>query len=109
MSKDQTNARRQAANVDQLAQRLRSIQSAAEAGAKHLMCPMAKILRDMDDETGKCLYDVLNDDVTSTASIIRAMKQAGRGVARQTISDYREGRCPCSDEDKCGLDERFGN
>lgn len=95
--------------IDRLAQRLRKIGTAAEHEQQHLVCPMAKILHRLDDETGKCLYDVLNDDVTTTTDIIREMRASGIRVARQTIYDYRERVCACAHEDKCGLDERFQN
>ena len=109
MPKDPRDTKNKNAGADQLAKRLKSIQSAAEAESKHVMCPMAKILKALDEETAKCLYEVLNDDVTTTTAIMRAMKQAGRGVARETVADYRSRLCSCADGDKCGLDERFGN
>jgi len=95
--------------IDRLSQRLKKIGTEAEKGNTHIVCPMAKILKRLDDETGKCLYDVLNDQVTTTSDIIREMRASGIRVARQTIYDYRTKVCSCAHEDKCGLDDQFGD
>lgn len=96
-------------NISRLGQRLKSIGEENKAMEGHLICPMAKKLMDLDDETAKVLYEVLNDKITPTTSIIREMRAAGMRVARQTIYDYRARVCCCAHQDKCGLDERLGN
>lgn len=82
---------------------------AASAGpAQHLVCPMAKIINSLDHETGKCLYEVLNDPDTNTTDIIRQLRNSGIRVARQTVVDYRLHYCPCGEgDDKCGLEAKF--
>jgi len=94
--------------IDRLSQRLKKIGTNAEKECTHLVCPMAKILKRLDDETSQCLYDVLNDQITTTSDIIREMRASGIRIARQTVYDYRARVCSCAHEDKCGLDEKFG-
>lgn len=93
--------------IGRLGERLKAVGERSEANRDHIVCPMAKMLKKMDDETAKCLYDVLNDDVTTTSDIIREMRSSGIRIARQTIYDYRARVCSCAHEDKCGLDEKF--
>ena len=107
MAKDSKKTLKIDRNIDRLAQRLRKIGTESEMGNQHIVCPMAKLLQRLDDETGKCLYDVLNDNVTTTSAIIREMRASGIKIARQTIYDYRERVCSCAHEDKCGLDDKF--
>ena len=94
--------------IDALGARLKAISEKSEANREHLPCPMSKMLQRMDEETAKCLYEVLNDGVTTTTDIIREMRMAGIRIARQTIYDYRARVCSCANEDKCGLDGKFG-
>lgn len=107
MAKDSKKTLKIDRNIDRLAQRLRKIKTKSEMENQHIVCPMAKLLQKLDDETGKCLYDVLNDNVTTTSDIIREMRVSGIRVARQTIYDYRARVCSCAHEDRCGLDEKF--
>lgn len=94
--------------ISLLGERLKAVREKSEANREHLACPMSKMLQKMDEETAKCLYDVLNDGVTTTTDIIREMRMSGIRIARQTIYDYRARVCSCAHEDKCGLDAKFG-
>jgi len=94
--------------IGRLSERLKAVHEKSEELRNHLPCPMSKMLKKLDEETAKCLYDVLNDGVTTTTDIIREMRSSGIPIARQTIYDYRARVCSCAHEDKCGLDEKFG-
>lgn len=95
-------------SMDALSSRLTKLRSTSSEANQHLVCPMAKIIKSLDQETGKCLYDVLNDPDTATTDIIRQLRNSGIRIARQTVVDYRLHYCPCGDgSDKCGLDAQF--
>lgn len=94
--------------ISRLGERLKAVGEQSEANREHIVCPMSKMLQKMDEETAKCLYDVLNDGVTTTTAIIREMRMSGIRIARQTIYDYRARVCSCANEDRCGLDSKFG-
>lgn len=115
MAKDTKKTTKQSRAIDRkidvLSERLRKIRKNSNEDAQHLVCPMAKLiykLEEQDHETGQCLYDALNDELTSTSDIIREMRASGHRISRQTIYDYRKRVCACAHDDKCGLDEKFG-
>lgn len=93
--------------ISVLGQRLKNAQDKGNAKREHIVCPMAKIIKSLDDDTAKALYEVLNDDVTTTTDIVRELRASGIRIARQTVVDYRHKTCACAHEDKCGLQEQY--
>lgn len=60
------------------------------------LCPVGRILTDLDEETNKVLVTLLDSDI-STRSIYIELKAAGYKIGRDSVILHRDKRCRCYD------------
>jgi hypothetical protein len=60
------------------------------------LCPLGRILTELDEETNKVLVTLLDSDI-STRSIYIELKAAGYKIGRDSVILHRDKRCRCYD------------
>lgn len=59
-------------------------------------CPFARLIETLPEEIQQLILNLAKNTEISHRAIHNALRKAGANIARETVSDHRNGRCICT-------------
>jgi hypothetical protein len=64
------------------------------------VCPFTKLIQTLPAEIQNLILSLTKNPAISHRSIHQALRKAGANIARETVSDHRNGRCICTNKEQ---------